>query len=98
MCVVPLYFFQIASPEAASITATAEDLQVKPDDHSASVPPLPIPNRTVKRRCADDSASTRVKVGHRQAKLQAANREALRKKGLFAFHERKDAEKSSVNY
>ncbi|MFT5591021.1 MAG: hypothetical protein ACI9ZF_003216, partial [Bradyrhizobium sp.] len=40
---------------------------------------------TVKRRCADDSASTRVKVGHRQAKLQAANREALRKKGLFAL-------------
>ncbi|WP_326942617.1 hypothetical protein, partial [Actimicrobium sp. GrIS 1.19] len=28
-----------------------------------------IPNRTVKRLCADDSASTRVKVGHRQAKL-----------------------------
>jgi hypothetical protein len=39
----------------------------------------------VKRRCADDSASTRVKVGHRQAKLHAANKGALRKKGLFAF-------------
>jgi hypothetical protein len=42
----------------------------------------------VKRRCADDSASTRVKVGHRQAKLQAENRKALRKKGLFALGER----------
>jgi hypothetical protein len=31
------------------------------------VPPLPIPNRTVKRLCADDSAATSVKVGHRQA-------------------------------
>jgi hypothetical protein len=26
-----------------------------------------------------------VKVGHRQAKLQAANKKALRKKGLFAL-------------
>ena len=40
---------------------------VKPDDHSEVVPPLPIPNRTVKRLCADDSAGSRVKVGHRQA-------------------------------
>ena len=38
-----------------------------PDDHSQSVPPLPIPNRTVKRHDADDSAATSVKVGHRQA-------------------------------
>nr|GEU28156.1 probable 3-hydroxyisobutyrate dehydrogenase-like 2, mitochondrial [Tanacetum cinerariifolium] len=38
-----------------------------PDDHSKSVPPLPIPNRTVKRFCADDSAATSVKVGYRQA-------------------------------
>ena len=41
--------------------------QVKPDDHSEVVPLLPIPNRTVKRLCADDSADSRVKVGHRQA-------------------------------
>ena len=40
---------------------------VMPDDHSELVPPLPIPNRTVKRLCADDSAATSVKVGHRQA-------------------------------
>ena len=38
-----------------------------PDDHSEVVPLLPIPNRNVKRLCADDSADPRVKVGHRQA-------------------------------
>ena len=38
-----------------------------PDDHSEVVPLLPIPNRTVKRLRADDSAHSRVKVGHRQA-------------------------------
>ena len=38
-----------------------------PDDHSEVAPLLPIPNRTVKRLCADDSADSRVKVGHRQA-------------------------------
>ena len=43
--------------------------QVMPDDHSEVEPLLPIPNRTVKRFSADDSAATRVKVGHRQATL-----------------------------
>ncbi len=43
-----------------------------PDDHSEVVPLLPIPNRTVKRLSADDSADSRVKVGHRQA-LTAEN-------------------------
>ena len=38
-----------------------------PDGHSRVEPPLPIPNRTVKRLCADDSADSRVKVGHCQA-------------------------------
>jgi hypothetical protein len=38
-----------------------------PDDHSKLDPLLPIPNRTVKRLSADDSAGSRVKVGHRQA-------------------------------
>ena len=41
-----------------------------PDDHSKLVPLLPIPNRTVKRLCADDSADPRVKVGHRQAVIK----------------------------
>ena len=43
------------------------DKKFMPDDHSKLVPLLPIPNRTVKRLCADDSADSRVKVGHRQA-------------------------------
>ena len=47
-----------------------------PDDHSELVPLLPIPNRTVKRLCADDSADTRVKVGHRQA-IQPGNAPSL---------------------
>ena len=41
-----------------------------PDDHSEVVPLLPIPNRTVKRLSADDSAGSRVKVGHRQATIR----------------------------
>lgn len=40
-----------------------------PDDHSEVEPPLPIPNRTVKRLCADDSEHSLVKVGHCQANL-----------------------------
>ena len=43
-----------------------------PDDHSEVVPLLPIPNRTVKRFSADDSADSRVKVGHCQA-IKARN-------------------------
>ncbi len=50
-------------------TATTASQPVMPDDHSESVPPLPIPNRTVKRLCANDSAATSVKVGYRQAVL-----------------------------
>ena len=38
-----------------------------PDDHSKLEPPLPIPNRTVKQFCANDSAATSVKVGYCQA-------------------------------
>jgi hypothetical protein len=55
-----------------------------PDDHSEVVPLLPIPNRTVKRLSADDSAGSRVKVGHRQA-LTATNRPAPQKAGRFAL-------------
>jgi hypothetical protein len=55
-----LYELALQPPKAAGQT-------VKPDDHSEVVPLLPIPNRTVKRLCADDSAGSRVKVGHRQA-------------------------------
>ena len=45
----------------------SERQPVKLDDHSEVVPLLPIPNRTVKRLSADDSAGSRVKVGHCQA-------------------------------
>ena len=54
-----------------------------PDDHSKVVPLLPIPNRTVKRLSANDSADSRVKVGHRQA-ITAANAQSAMT-GRFAF-------------
>ena len=57
--------------------------QVKPDDHSEVVPLLPIPNRTVKRLCADDSADSRVKVGHCQANIEVETPEPV--SGVFAF-------------
>ena len=50
---------------------TSASQPVKPDDHSEAVPLLPIPNRTVKCLSADDSAGSRVKVGHRQANIYA---------------------------
>ena len=57
---------------------------VMPDDHSKLVPLLPIPNRTVKRLSADDSADSRVKVGHRQAlTTPGPARSILRLTGLF---------------
>ena len=55
-----------------------------PDDHSDVVPLLPIPNRTVKRVSADDSADTRVKVGHRQA--ITASESPTRKSWAFCFY------------
>ena len=58
---------------------------VTPDDHSELVPLLPIPNRTVKRLCADDSGRTSVKVGHRQA-FYCQNPAAHRCGVLFCGH------------
>ena len=55
--------------ELVLLLAIAAGQKVMPDDHSEVVPLLPIPNRTVKRLCADDSADSRVKVGHRQASI-----------------------------
>ncbi len=43
------------------------------DDHSRVEPPLPIPNRTVKRSRANDSRLPPVKVGHRQTPYNALN-------------------------
>ena len=45
--------------------------------HSEVVPRLPIPNRTVKRLSADDSAGSRVKVGHRQTPHTDAQTDGL---------------------
>lgn len=59
-----------------------EDLQVMPDDHSKVEPLLPIPNRTVKRLSADDSADSRVKVGHCQATIKDA---PIHRVGAFCF-------------
>ena len=56
------YYFQIQGD-----AMRAAQYKSMPDDHSKLVPPLPIPNRTVKRFYADDSAATSVKVGYRQA-------------------------------
>ena len=50
--------------QIGSLTSTASERPFMPDDHSEVVPLLPIPNRTVKRLSADDSAGSRVKVGH----------------------------------
>ena len=55
--------------------------KVMPDDHSEVVPLLPIPNRTVKRLRANDSADSRVKVGHRQASIP--NAPSLFRWGVF---------------
>ena len=43
-----------------------ERYKLQSDEHSVLEPPLPIPNRTVKRDRANDSAHPCVKVGHRQ--------------------------------
>ena len=57
-------------PRLELLRLAAAAQPVTPDDHSELVPLLPIPNRTVKRLCADDSAGSRVKVGHRQALIE----------------------------
>jgi hypothetical protein len=63
----------------------------KPDDHSELVPLLPIPNRTVKRLSADDSADSRVKVGHRQATYCPNRSKAPAVQGLWFLRVRQAA-------
>ena len=66
---------------------TSNELTSQPtvmsDDHSELVPLLPIPNRTVKRLCADDSVHTYVKVGHRQTPYKV--KRPSRNGGAFCF-------------
>ena len=59
-----------------------------PDDHSEVEPPLPIPNRTVKRLCADDSEHSLVKVGHCQANLSRHRPLEQSLKGFLLFVDR----------
>jgi hypothetical protein len=67
------------------------------DDHSKVVPLLPIPNRTVKRFCADDSAGSRVKVGHRQSLTASISPTQVTPSGAFVFadHDRASAMSSA---
>ena len=79
-----------SSPDWFSRTALPRlNTPSMPDDHSELVPPLPIPNRTVKRLHANDSADTRVKVGNRQAPhplhLIAVAKTPPLQGGVFAF-------------
>ena len=67
-----------------------------PDDHSKVVPLLPIPNRTVKRLCADDSAGSRVKVGHRQALTASQTPSRLKRLGVLLFLQRFDGSAVAV--
>ena len=62
------FFDRLMRRRAAKAATTAR--QFMPGGHSEWVPPLPIPNRTVKPLSADDSTDTRAKVGHRQAPHQ----------------------------
>ena len=69
--------------EFAALAPTRSAQQpVMPDDHSKLVPLLPIPNRTVKRLRADDSADPCVKVGHRQAVIQNPLSARQQRRGL----------------
>ena len=66
-------------------TLCRQGKKFKPDDHSEVVPLLPIPNRTVKRLSANDSAGSRVKVGHRQANIVRNAHLRVTKVGFLPF-------------
>ncbi|MDR8051550.1 hypothetical protein, partial [Burkholderia cenocepacia] len=53
-----------------------------------------IPNRTVKRLYADDSADSRVKVGNRQAPLKPET--PARKAGVFALVRQKSVRRNGA--
>jgi hypothetical protein len=66
----PIYFFQIVARNLASghwPVFGCGTIKVTLGGHSALDPPLPIPNRAVKRSRADDSMHSYAKVGHCQA-------------------------------
>ena len=84
----------ILLPKLAVQASNPVRQQVMPDDHSELVPPLPIPNRTVKRLHADDSAGSRVKVGNRQA--VTPQKALLNRAGLFALQRRQKLQRIAL--
>ena len=78
-----LYYTQIRRADLGSARQP-----LMPGDHSKLEPLLPIPNRTVKQLRADDSAGSRVKVGHRQA-LTALKTPSRQLAGVLSLRDRK---------
>ena len=91
-----LSFFPIGFVATTRTTVATANQQVMPDDHSELVPPLPIPNRTVKRLCANDSAATSVKVGYRQAVIPENPRQEIG--GGFCFGVSELKRKIEINH
>jgi hypothetical protein len=58
-----------------------------PDDHSVVEPPLPIPNRTVKRLSADDSEPALVKIPVVHAHDDTSLDTRFESMRVFAAHE-----------
>jgi hypothetical protein len=78
------YFFRIGSVPWFSRSAAGR--QVMSGAHSALEPPLPIPNRTVKRGRADDSVQLpNAKVGQRQTLPSLKARASARAFSFLAF-------------
>lgn len=82
LCITPMLLYFV--PRLDYLIPKSGDQQVMPDDHGRLVPLLPIPNRTVKRFCADDSAVTSVKVGYCQA-ITTKNPRILKESGGFCL-------------
>ena len=59
----------LAIRQPGSIGVPLAMIKVTLGGHSALDPPLPIPNRAVKRSRADDSVHSHAKVGHCQAPI-----------------------------
>ena len=65
-----------------------------PDDHSKVEPPLPIPNRTVKRLCADDSEQLACESRLSSGSYAKAPTHRL---GLFSFADVKAGANSGIS-
>ena len=76
------YTRRLLPDKAASLAHQACRQQALSDDHSEVEPRLPIPNRNVKRFCADDSGPAPVKVGHRQTPI---HEKPVHRTGFFLY-------------